>query len=258
MPHCFITGVSSGIGEVAMQLFLARGWQVSGVARRESVVHNLQHKHGTNVCLRVADVRDLDSLKAAAADATTVFGPFDVVVANAGHGLDGEITELATEDLLSVLDTNVLGVHRTLLSTREHWASQTRFVVVASIVSYLTVPRMGAYCASKHAIDAWCAALRMELRGTGHHVASMNPGTVATPFFDNAPAPGSTWTWRPGAALTPEQVARGIWRLATGRRRRRIIMPWSARILIAIYRVFPSIAEWLMRRKLGGMRDGDS
>ena len=100
----------------------------------------------------------------------------------------------------------------------------------------------------------YVAALRMELHERKIAVLSMCPGTVSTDFFEAAPKPGSVWDWRPGASMTPAQVAKGIMNQAENRRPRRYIMPWYAGFAARMYRLWPSLVEWLMRRALRKMR----
>ena len=124
-------------------------------------------------------------------------GSFAGVVANAGRGVDGEILELSPADIAAVYDSNVLGVHRTLLACQQRMAAEGAFVAVSSVAAFLPIPRMGAYCATKHALEAWAAAARMELADKNLAVMTCCPGTVRTGCFDAAPKPGSVWDWRP-------------------------------------------------------------
>ena len=104
-------------------------------------------------------------------------------MANAGRGVDGELLELSPEDIAAVYDSNVVGVHRTLLCCEPHMATKAAFVAVSSVAAFLPIPRMGAYCATKHALEAWAAAARMELRAREIAVMTCCPGTVSTEFF---------------------------------------------------------------------------
>ena len=254
IKHVFITGISGGIGKACVERAIKKGWVVSGCARRQAELDQLQQRFGDNIVCTVADVCKPDELERAVKNGLDRFGPLRAVVANAGRGVDGELLELSTEDIASVFDTNVMGVHRTILATQKFLVEKSAIVVVASVASFLSIPRMGAYCATKHALDAYVAALRMELHERKIAVLSMCPGTVRTDFFEAAPKPGSVWDWRPGAAMTPAQVAKGIMNQAENRRPRRYIMPWYAGFAARMYRLWPGFVEWLMRRALKKMR----
>ena len=258
MPgHLFVTGASAGIGAAVCRLAVQRGWRVTACARREDRLQDLQAELGASLVTQVADVTDRQSLDQVVAAGVAAHGPIDAVIANAGRGCDGELLDLSGDDLASVMAVNLGGVHNSVLATRPHWAPRARVVIVASIVSFLTVPRMGAYCATKHAVDSYASALRMELAAAGHAVVSIHPGTVATEFFDVAPAPGRSWTWRPGRALTAQQVAARMLKAAE-RGGRRSVMPMTARVAIGLSRVWPGLYEFVLRKQLARMRRAEA
>lgn len=251
--HLFLTGASAGIGAAIARLAVAAGWRVSGCARRPEPLAALAAELGPGFRGLVADVTDQPSLQEAAAKAAEA-GPFDAVVANAGRGVDGELLELTANDLAAVYDLNVVGVHRTVLATRPHLAPGARLVLVSSVAAFLPVPRMGAYCATKHALEAYAAALRMETRTAGLRVCTVCPGTVDTDFFTVGPKPGRSWTWRPGRAIRPERVARVVLRQCRRGRPRRAVLPWFAGLAAFLYRTWPALVERVLAAALGRMR----
>ncbi len=254
IKHVFITGITSGIGRACIERAIKKGWVVSGCARRQEELDKIQERFGNDIVCTRADVCNEEELAQAVARGVEKFGPIRALIANAGRGVDGELLELDVDDIHAVFDTNVYGVHRSVLACKKYFAEKAAVVVVSSVAGYLSIPRMGAYCATKHALEAYVAALRMELRDKGIAVMSMCPGTVSTNFFEAAPKPGQVWDWRPGSNLTPAQVAKVIMRQAENRGPRRVVMPWFARMAAAAYRVFPGLGELIMRRALKKMR----
>ncbi|TVR13307.1 MAG: SDR family NAD(P)-dependent oxidoreductase [Planctomycetota bacterium] len=258
--HLLVTGASSGIGAALVHEALAQGWMVSGCARRSERLHQLHDSLGSHrerfLPLR-ADVSDAASLDAAVAQAVAQYGPLSAVVANAGRGVDGEITQLTAEDLATVYDVNVCGVHRTLHACLPHLGSGARFVAVSSVAAFLPIPRMGAYCATKAALQSWVAAARMELQHRDIRVMACCPGTVSTEFFASAPKSGAVWDWRPGTPLQPQQVARCILGQIRKGRPRTTLIPWFAGIAACSYRHLPRLTEWVLRRALTRMRQRD-
>lgn len=252
--HLFITGASAGIGAALARLAVGRGHTVTGCARRAERLEALAEALGPAFLPVVADVADRAGLDAAVAAGCERHGAIDAVVANAGRGHDGELLAVSPEELQAVMAVNLAGVHATVLATRPAWAPGAELVIVSSICAALSIPRMGAYCATKHAVDAYAAALRMELADAGHRVTTVNPGTVATEFFDAAPASGAAWTWRPGRALTPERVAIAILRQAAGGGPRRRYLPVTSRIVVVLLRLAPGLVEGLLRARLRSMR----
>lgn len=257
IKHVFITGASSGIGKACVERAIHKGWVVSCCARREEELDKLSDRFGDNIVCTVADVGNQEELIRAVQHGVNRFGQLSALVANAGRGIDGELCELSAEDVASVFDTNVVGVHRSVLACKDYFAEKAAIVLVASVASFLSIPRMGAYCATKHALDAYASALRMELHDRKIAVMSMCPGTVSTNFFEAAPKPGQVWNWRPGSSLKPSQVARLIMYQAERRKPRRIVTPWFARMAAAFYRLWPSLGEFIMRRQLRQMRIAD-
>ena len=258
--HLLITGASSGIGAALVQEALAAGWLVSGFARRLDRLQALQESlgaQGQRFLPVVADVSDGPGLQQAVATAVAQHGPLSAIVANAGRGVDGEISQLTDDDLAAVYDVNVIGVHRTLRACLPHCSTNARFIAVSSVAAFLPIPRMGAYCASKAALQSWVAAARMELQDQGMRIMACCPGTVATEFFSVAPKPGAVWNWRPGTPLQPQQVARRILRQARKGRPHTTLLPWFAGIAAVSYRWLPRLTEWTMRRALRRMRQGE-
>ena len=256
--HLVITGASSGIGAALVRYALEQGWQVSGIARRNERMEQLANELGelsSRFSWFQGDVCDSESLNKAMELAVTSRGPFDGVVANAGRGVDGELLEISPSDLAAVYDSNVTGVHRTLLAAQDRMATRGAFVAVSSVAAFLPIPRMGAYCATKHALEAWAAAARMELDDKDLRVMTCCPGTVRTEFFEAAPKPGKVWDWRPGSALQASQVAKVIFKQVRRRGPNRRIIPWFARGTANIYMIWPSLVEWTMRKALKAMRN---
>lgn len=252
--HLLVTGASSGIGLALAELALARGHLVSTLSRSLKHAESLHATGGERVRCFTADVTDQASMHSAIAKAVAAFGPLDAVCANAGRGVDGELSELSGDDVLEVYRTNVVGVHHTLLASLPHLARGSRFVAVSSIAAYLPIPRMGAYCATKHALEAWAAAARMELRHRGIAVCTCNPGTVRTAFFDAAPKPGSVWSWRPGRALEAREVATAILKQCQRGGPRTRLIPWFARAAVALHHALPWVGERIMGGALERMR----
>lgn len=251
--HCFLTGASAGIGAAVARLAVARGWRVTGCARRAEALERLGAELGDRFAPVVADVTDQAQLAAAAAAGAERFGPFDAVIANAGRGLDGELLDQSAADVAGVFDVNLVGVHRTVLATRPHWAGGTRLVLVSSLAAHVALPLMGAYCATKAALSAYAAALRMELHDEGVRVATVDPGTVDTGFFDAAVGRGPGWRMRP-RGMPPERVARAVLRCAERGRPRRTILPWWGRPAALLARTAPGLVEWAVVRMLRRQR----
>ena len=108
----FITGASSGIGEYLAREYTRRGARTVLVARRTDRIASLAHELGESLAVAGDVTRDGD-LEAAVGRALERFGRIDVVIANAGFGVDGTFDTLALDDYRRQFETNVFGVLRT-------------------------------------------------------------------------------------------------------------------------------------------------
>lgn len=177
MRAVVITGASSGIGE-ACALRLARGgFRVyAGVRRLEDA------PQGTTPL--VFDVTNGEAVAAAAARVRDEGVPLHGLVNNAGIAVPGALEFLPLDELREQLEVNLVaqvGVTQAFLPlVRE---GRGRIVFIGSIGGKSALPFLGAYAASKFAIEAVTDALRVEVTPFGIEVAVVEPGSIATPIW---------------------------------------------------------------------------
>ena len=108
----------------------------------------------------------------------------DVLVNNAGYGLIGPLLDVSDEQMRAQFDTNVFGLMAVTRAFVPGMVAQRRgrIVNVGSIAGRVAMPFMGAYNASKFAVEALSDALRMELQPFGIDVSIIEPGPIATAF----------------------------------------------------------------------------
>ena len=257
--HCFISGASSGVGAALARLAVKAGWHVSICARRLDRLQLLQDELGKEqVEIIAADVSDDTAMEQALQQAHDRFGVVHHVVANAGSSIDGELSEVSSAAFAKLLQVNLLGVHHTVQAAMPFLANKAMITAVASIVSYVSIPRMGAYCATKFALDGYIRCLRMELADRDISVLGVHPGTIATEFFDVAQPAGAAWTYRPGKAMSADYVAICMFKRMQRCRGGHLVLPLQAWLLMWLHKLFPGLVEWTLRRKLRQMRVGAS
>jgi NADP-dependent 3-hydroxy acid dehydrogenase YdfG len=191
-----ITGASSGIGAATARAAAAEGYRLVLAARREEPLRELASELGGEehaVAVR-CDVTEMADNEALAARAIEAFGGFDSVFANAGFGAPRGYLESDPDHWRSMVLTNVLGPALTIRATLPHLLErETGHVVLTGSVAGRRVLPGSLYSATKWAVTAIAEGLRQELRSmqdnTGIRVTLVNPGMVATPFFDNPPDP---------------------------------------------------------------------
>ena len=267
-----VTGASSGIGRAAAMEFARRGHRVFAAARREEVLADLASAT-PNIEAVSLDVTDADSVQRAWAkiEASTGAG-VDVLVNNAGFALSGPIEVLGDSDVRRQFATNVFGLltlTRTVLPAMRARGSG-RIINISSIVGRTSFPGMGAYGATKYAVEALSDALRQEVAGFGVKVVIIEPGFVATNIGEAADAHGAAGQEVPEAYATmvargarylatqvangiaPEKVAAAIVNAAEHRNPRlRYVVPASAKPLVALLTSLPGrLADRAKQRAL--------
>lgn len=181
-----VTGCSSGIGLAAARYLHTHGWKVAPTARKDADLDRL-HKEGYRpVHLDVAMPGSVDQ---ASSEILELFnGTVGAVVNNAGMGQPGAIEDLSREALRYQFEVNVLGLqdltNRFIPTFRRQ--GYGRIVNISSVLGLVSLPFMGAYSATKFALEALSDALRMELHGSGITVSLVEPGPIRTRFGENA------------------------------------------------------------------------
>ncbi|WP_168404369.1 SDR family oxidoreductase [Erwinia amylovora] len=180
-----ITGCSSGIGLVAANDLLRRGYHVIAACRKPQDVERMNQLGFSGVLLELDDAASV----AHAADEIIalcegcLFGLFN----NGGFGLYGPLQSISRQQLEQQFATNLFGSHQlTILLLPALLASGNgRIINTSSVMGLISTPKRGAYAASKFALEAWSDALRMELHGSGVRVSLIEPGPISTRFSNN-------------------------------------------------------------------------
>ena len=182
-----VTGATSGIGKATAIALAKEGYHIIGCGRRKERLETLrQELPGTvNYTYLVFDVRDREAVDQAIDSLSEEWRNIDVLINNAGnaHGLD-PIQEGNTEDWDAMLDINVKGllyVSRKVIPgmvARKHG----QIINVGSIAAKEVYPKGNVYCASKQAVDALTAGMRIDLNPFGIKVMGIHPGAVETEF----------------------------------------------------------------------------
>jgi short-subunit dehydrogenase len=188
----FITGASSGIGLALAEEYLRRGAVLGLVARRgETLTAFATRFPSASVAIYPADVRDAAALAHAAAHFVALYGPPDVVIANAGVSR-GALTGHGDLDAFrDVMDTNYFGMIATFEPFVADMVGRRRgtLVGIASVAGVRGLPGSGAYSASKSAALKYLEALRVEMRPKGVSVVTIAPGYIRTAMTEHNPYP---------------------------------------------------------------------
>jgi NAD(P)-dependent dehydrogenase (short-subunit alcohol dehydrogenase family) len=178
----FITGVSSGLGRAFAQGALDAGHQVVGTLRRADDAAAFEALSPGRAHARLLDVTDDAAVFRTVAEVESTIGPLDVVIANAGYGVEGVFEETPLDDMRNQFATNVFGVAATLQATLPYLRERRsgHLMAVTSMGGLMAVPGMSAYCASKFAVEGLLESVRKEVAGFGIHVTAIEPGSFRT------------------------------------------------------------------------------
>lgn len=193
MRSVLITGASTGIGEAAVRYLANSGWQVfAGVRKTDDyeALHSLQHV--TPLYLDVTNKDQIEqaiSLISVKLDGRTLTG----LVNNAGIAQMAPLALQPDEEFRSHFEVNVFGLLAVtqaalpLLGTDTNRQGEPgRIVNITSVGGKLAAPFLGAYCATKHAVEGMTDSLRRELLIYGIDAITIGPGSVKTPIWDKA------------------------------------------------------------------------
>jgi NAD(P)-dependent dehydrogenase (short-subunit alcohol dehydrogenase family) len=274
-PIAAVTGASRGIGRATALALAREGYHVFALARSEPDLLALAQEatgQGLQITPVVLDIADEAARHRAARqvlDVTDGYG-VDVLVNNAGYAQMGPLEELSAQGLRRQLEVNVVG----LLAFTQPFLDPMRrrgrgcVVNVGSIAGRIASPFLGAYNASKFALEGMNDALRFELAPFGIRVILIEPGPIRSSFGEAAetfredrldspyaPFQRSFRTARGGANLferSSETVARVIVRaVRSSHPRSRYVITLPARLGSLASRLVPSaVIDWFMLRAM--------
>jgi NAD(P)-dependent dehydrogenase (short-subunit alcohol dehydrogenase family) len=178
----FITGTSRGFGREWAIAALERGDRVAGTARDTSSMDDLVERFGDRVLALELDTTDRDADFAAVKQAHDHFGRLDVVVNNAGYGQFGMVEELSESDLRYQMEVNLFGLVWITQAALPLLRAQGsgHIIQVTSIGGISAFPGIGAYHASKWAVEGITQALAQEVKDFGIDVTLVEPGGFST------------------------------------------------------------------------------
>jgi NAD(P)-dependent dehydrogenase (short-subunit alcohol dehydrogenase family) len=177
-----ITGASSGLGRALAVAALHAGHTVVGTVRTPSDAKAFTALHAERAHARLLDVTDPDAVVSTVEEIERTVGALDVVIANAGYGLEGTFEETPLDAVRAQFDVNVFGVVATLRAVLPHLRRRRRghLLAVTSMGGLAGFPGVSAYCGSKFAVEGILDSLAEEVAGFGLHVTAVAPGSFRT------------------------------------------------------------------------------
>jgi NAD(P)-dependent dehydrogenase (short-subunit alcohol dehydrogenase family) len=202
-----VTGAAKGIGAAVMESFAREGAQVVGFDREP--------------CDFVGDVTELDTLRAAVAEAERRHGALDVVVASAGVIGGGTAESVEEAEWHRVLEVNLTGTFLTAKAAIPalRRAGGGSFVTVASAAGITAWTDQAAYDASKGGVVNLTRSMALDFASDGIRVNCLVPAFVTTPMSDGFSDEAQKARIREliplGRFCRPEEIAAGALFLAS-------------------------------------------
>jgi NAD(P)-dependent dehydrogenase (short-subunit alcohol dehydrogenase family) len=195
---CLVTGAGRGIGRAVVDRLSGDGHRVALVARSTDELDEVAASVAGQTLVIPADLTEPGAVDGVFGEITRVWGPVEVVVANAGMGHAASLTATTDDDWARVLDLNLTVPFRCLRRALPSMvdAGWGRIVVIASVAAKRGETQVTAYSASKHGVLGLVRSAADEVARTGVTVNAVCPGYVDTPMTDQTVAGISERTGR--------------------------------------------------------------
>jgi NAD(P)-dependent dehydrogenase (short-subunit alcohol dehydrogenase family) len=184
MPSVLVTGAARGIGRSITEYLADRDWDVIAGVRGQDDANGITAANPRRITPVILDVTNDDHI----ADlARSLPARLDGIVNNAGVAVNGPMEVVTTADWRKQLEINVIGqlaVTRAVLPKLRQ--SRGRVVFMSSVNGRMSMPMLGAYSASKYALEAAADAMRMELRPWHVRVVIVEPAQTDTDMWRTA------------------------------------------------------------------------
>ena len=267
-----VTGASSGIGEATAHCLAQAGYAVVLAARRadllDSIVADIRAAGGEALSVPT-DLSDAEQTSALVRTTLDTFGRVDVLVNNAGYGPPYALEQMDRTSLRHVFDVNILSGMQLIAEITPTMREQGggRIVNISSLSRYVGAPLAAAYAATKGAMEAMTACMRLELSPWNIQFSLIVPGFVDTPTFDKSRQAGEHLRDDPSnpyrqlmsdldafateqlkSAVPPEDVGKAVVKAVTADSpKTRYFVPWSARTAARMFGSLPDrVADRLL------------
>ncbi|GAA9978493.1 SDR family oxidoreductase [Helicobacter pylori] len=250
-----ITGASSGIGLECALMLLDHGYKVYALSRHATLCIALNHALCESIDI---DVSDSNALKEVFLNISAKEDHCDVLINSAGYGVFGSVEDTPIDEVKKQFGVNFFALCEVvqfclpLLKNKPH----SKIFNLSSIAGRMSMLFLGHYSASKHALEAYSDALRLELKPFNIQVCLIEPGPVKSNWektaFENDERKDSFYALEVNAAksfysgvyqkaLSPKVVAQKIVFLAMSQKiKARYLIGLKTQLLLALYRILPS------------------
>jgi NAD(P)-dependent dehydrogenase (short-subunit alcohol dehydrogenase family) len=182
----YVTGASQGLGLSLVQQLLAAGYRVAATSR--SVVDlqkaAMEDDPGRFLPLEV-DLTNADAIRLSIEKTVATFGGIDVIVNNAGYGMEGTVEELEEKKMRAIFEINVFATINVTRHALPYLRKQRsgHIINISSVAGFVGAPGWSIYSATKAAVIAFSEVLALDVRELGIRVTVVGPSGFRTGFL---------------------------------------------------------------------------
>ena len=204
-----VTGAASGIGLASAQAMRAAGARVVMVDRDATALAAACAPHGDAMLPLVIDLLDPQACAALVPRALDLAGRIDVLHANAGLYIGGDLVDAQTDAIDRMLNLNVNVVMKNVRDVLPHMIERGSgdIVVTSSLAAHFPTPWEPVYASSKWAINCFVQTVRRQVFKHGIRVGAISPGPVVTALIADWPADKLKEARESGSLLDASDVA---------------------------------------------------
>ena len=204
-----ITGAASGIGLASAQALVASGARVVMVDRDEAALRAACAPHGDAMIPLVVDLLDAKACASLVPAALDKAGRIDILHANAGLYIGGDLVDAQADAIDRMLNLNVNVVMKNVHDVLPHMIERGSgdIIVTSSLAAHYPTPWEPVYASSKWAINCFVQTVRRQVFKHGIRVGSISPGPVVTALIADWPADKLREARESGSLLDASEVA---------------------------------------------------
>lgn len=246
MRHILITGASGGIAQAMVPLLKDDFLILLG--RDAQKIEKLYASHPKKAIYEI-DISKAANLAALVEKIYQDYGKIDVLVNNAGYAIYDDFENFSEEQVRAMFDVNLFALMAfcRLVGKEMKAAKAGHIINIVSMSGKIASAKSSIYSATKFAALGFSNTIRLELAPYNVAVTTVNPGPVATGFFDLADPDGSYQKSVQAFMISPEKVASKIVQ-SMGTKKREINLPWLLEATNKFYTLFPNLADFLARK----------
>jgi ribitol 2-dehydrogenase len=207
-----VTGAASGIGLASTEALIAAGAKVVLVDRDAAALEKICSRLGQNAMPLVIDLLNPDSCNTLLDGVLAKAGQLDILHANAGSYIGGDLVETTPETIDRMLNLNVNAVMKNVHNVIPHMIARGSgdIIVTSSVAGHSAIPWEPVYSASKWAMTCFVQTMRRQLNKQGIRVGSVSPGPVISALLADWPEENLRKAKESGSLIEPGEVAAAV------------------------------------------------